>query len=116
MSTRCNVKIEMGKTIIWFYRHYDGYFSETGADLYTKIAESSNFTQFVEAMLKDHYYEITDQKHGDIEYMYEFKWRSENRIDQIACKHIKWDGELGDFYTGARHEAVGGYCNFIRGH
>jgi len=114
MSTRCNVKIRMGETVVWFYRHYDGYPSETGADLYTKIADAKNFTDMTQSLLSDDCYEITDMKHGDIEWMYEFNWETETRIRSIQCNQENLDsGKLSDFYSGTGIEAVGGYCNFV---
>ena len=134
MSTRCNVKLKMGKTVVWFYRHYDGYPSETGADLYTKIADAKNFTDMIQSLLSDAFYELTDQQHGDIEWMYEFDWETETRIKQIQCANIELEWKLnkfsmnedvyiknenikikegGDFFCGNGIEAVGGYCNFV---
>jgi len=129
MSTRCNVKIKMGKTVVWFYRHHDGYPSETGADLYGKIADSKNFTDMIQNLLNDACYEITDQQHGDIEWMYEFDWETETRIKHIQCANVEADlytaiadsdnndnmilAKNGDFFIGNGIEAVGGYCNFV---
>lgn len=133
MSTRCNVKIKMGETVVWFYRHYDGYPSETGADLYTKIADAKNFTDMIQILLNDDCYEITDQQHGDIEWMYEFNWETETRIKHIQCANVVKNElsntafaesvlseqtimilkEGGDFFCGNGFEAVGGYCEFV---
>lgn len=110
MSTRCNVKIKMGKTVVWFYRHHDGYPSETGADLYTKIADAKNCTDMIQSLLNDDCYEITDQQHGDIEWMYDFFWETETRIQMIQCRNVD---SVDNFYVGNGIEAVGGYCEFV---
>ena len=116
MSTRCNVKIKMGKTVMWFYRHHDGYPSETGADLYTKIADAKNFTDMIQSLLNDNCYVITDQQHGDIEWMYEFNWETNSRIKTIQCELVRYacyeDGN-NDYWEFIGNKAVGGYCDFV---
>ena len=40
MGTRCNIKITYGDTNIYIYRHWDGYLSQTGKDVYDKLQNS----------------------------------------------------------------------------
>ena len=37
MSTRCNIKLKLGKSVVWIYRHSDGYLSGAGADIAEKL-------------------------------------------------------------------------------
>ena len=40
MGTRCNIRITYGNTNVYIYRHWDGYLSETGKDVYEKLQQS----------------------------------------------------------------------------
>tara|TARA_B100001996_G_C18641157_1_gene585657 strand:- start:474 stop:1001 length:528 start_codon:yes stop_codon:yes gene_type:complete len=98
MGTRCNIRITYGDTNIWIYRHWDGYLSETGKDVYDKLQQSTvdahcfgnkeeaqkvNIFNFVNSFLVDNRYELTTGEHGDIEFLYHFKFN-----DKSACYEI----------------------------
>lgn len=94
MSTRANVKITDGSQTIWLYRHSDGYPSATGIDvaefcmgyvtekMRTDPMQSAGWLivrgnlelnkdgRSSYASWKVGHYEPTDQKHGDIEWLY----------------------------------------------
>jgi hypothetical protein len=40
MGTRCNIRLTWGDNRLYFYRHWDGYPAETGADLCIDLALS----------------------------------------------------------------------------
>lgn len=90
MSTRTNVYIEFGKTRLFIYRHCDGYPAGAGADLAEKLAAAvfnadkvagrGVAGRFVQQLLAARYddgaavYEVTTALHGDIEWLYAFKF------------------------------------------
>ena len=41
MGTRCNIRITYGDNDIYIYRHWDGYLSATGKDVYDKLQSST---------------------------------------------------------------------------
>ena len=83
MGTRANINLIHGDTNIWLYRHYDGYLSETGYNLASLLIHNPNFKKFFNSLISQKYnaneinnaepvYEITNGRHGDIEYLYKF--------------------------------------------
>ena len=101
MGTRCNIRITYGDTNIWIYRHWDGYLSETGKDVYEKLqrcivkehrfgdkenAQKVNIVNFIYSFVIDNRYELTTGEHGDIEFLYHFKFSQNGLIDAIALK------------------------------
>lgn len=105
MATRCNIIVRIGQTIVYLYRHWDGYPAETGADLCTKLraAESlkvagNSITReaigshlllalLSEKRVGDGYdadraqYEVTTEIHGDVQWIYEFDFTEAQRED-----------------------------------
>tara|TARA_R110002051_G_scaffold3811_1_gene20416 strand:+ start:9600 stop:10037 length:438 start_codon:yes stop_codon:yes gene_type:complete len=82
MSTRCNLILKYHDTTIYIYRHHDGYLSETGYDISTRLMNNLNINKFIRSLLNcdsdpsftrdsNPTYEITTNIHGDIEYLYE---------------------------------------------
>lgn len=82
MSTRCNLILKYHDTTIYLYRHHDGYLSETGYDIATRLINNLSINKFIRSILSVHtdpdfvrdskpQYEITTGEHGDIEYLYE---------------------------------------------
>ena len=51
MGTRCNIKIETGDTMLWIYRHWDGYPAETGVD-FISMGELSYGANNIDLSLK----------------------------------------------------------------
>ncbi len=91
MGTRCMVIIKDGDTKINLYRHWDGYLSETGYDLATRLfhcfnkttgyASASKFfdivfnaqrTPYIHDEPNKRQYELTNQIHGDVDFIYRF--------------------------------------------
>ena len=83
MGTRANINLIHGDTNIWLYRHYDGYPSETGYNLASLLIHNPSFKKFFNSLISQKYnpneinnekpvYEITNGKHGDIDYLYTF--------------------------------------------
>jgi hypothetical protein len=88
MGTRCNIKLvgQYGQNTMYLYRHWDGYFAETGAHIAEKLMglceDWLNPIDFANALMSKCYeatsyqparpmYELTKGAHGDIEYFYE---------------------------------------------
>lgn len=93
MSTRCNIQLIRGQSIVWLYRHHDGYLHGTGADIAEKVAAAwgaetahrdaqGAADHFLRAIFAEQYeatshcgprpiYELTNDVHGDIEYIYQ---------------------------------------------
>ena len=81
MSTRANIKLINGDSIIWVYRHSDGYPAETGHDLAEKLKKSCyDFNELTAGILKDDAYRITTEQHGDIEYLYTIEFENYGSI------------------------------------
>lgn len=93
MSTRCNIVIEFGDTVLYVYRHHDGYLSGTGRDLVNLLKkEGKTPWKFISSLLGQRYekqsyeseahpvYETTNSIHGDIEYLYRIKFPGINTI------------------------------------
>lgn len=101
MSTRCNVKI--GNT--WLYRHHDGMIETTGLDLIRTILAipNCNADNLIGGLLSKFYdiasyedapravYQLTDDKHGDIEYLYDVDL--ENRVIRVRNYWLDDKGE-----------------------
>ena len=83
MGTRCNIKIETGDTMLWIYRHWDGYPAETGVDLARKLVNVKSAGEFITKLINDDAYEVTTEQHGDIEYLYNITFKT----------YPTWDGE-----------------------
>ena len=99
MGTRCNIKISYGDNDIYIYRHWDGYLSQTGKDVYDKLQNSRkenysmgekdeasriNIPNFINSFLLDNRYELTTGVHGDIEYLYHFEFSTEALIQYLT--------------------------------
>ena len=113
MGTRCNIKITYGDTIIWIYRHWDGYLAETGRDVFYKLQNSRkenysmggkdeasriNIPNFINSFLLDNRYELTTCEHGDIEFLYDFKFNDKSECYQLSLwqrsEDASWDDGL----------------------
>jgi hypothetical protein len=75
MATRANIILRYGASEVYLYRHWDGYPSETGADILKKATEAGSLNGLLEALLSerdggDRVYELTSGMHGDIEWGY----------------------------------------------
>lgn len=88
MSTRANIVVVHGETVVFLYRHCDGYPSECGADLGEKLLLCDRSAgAFLRSMLVEQYeqqsyersarpvYELTTELHGDIEWLYVFDFK-----------------------------------------
>lgn len=97
MSTRCNIVLRFGKSVVYIYRHCDGYPAEVGGHLVEVIRASVAHPsggwysaagvagKVLAALLGARYekasyedapraiYELTSDYHGDIEHAYEVK-------------------------------------------
>ena len=103
MGTRCNVIVKHGDTKINLYRHWDGYYAETGYDLITRLghcmgagrfdgSRGFHFNKFATNLInakREPYrydpadkeqYELTNGIHGDVEFIYRFTWKDTNRV------------------------------------
>ena len=117
MSTRANIKLINGDSIIWVYRHSDGYPSETGHDLAEKLKQSCyDFNELTAGILKDDAYRITTEQHGDIEYLYtiEFQEYGGTGMKQeitFQCRKRDYDSNeflyLDDYYKNQVDEDSG---------
>ena len=123
MGTRCNVVINYGKTKLYLYRHWDGYYAETGDHLrnilfhsfsdggYTKAAK---FINNLLAAKRDvnkwdspdkPQYEVTSQEHGDIEYKYTFTFMESFEqpvIVRMVCERAEYVKNLHGSYDGTK--------------
>lgn len=79
MSTRCQIRIVRYGYPLNLYHHCDGYFSGVGAELQQLLQkyigdreslDSWDERAFVREVLDDKRYEITFERHADIEYFY----------------------------------------------
>ena len=112
MSTRANIKLIKGDTIIWIYRHSDGYPSETGHDLAEKLKKSCyDFHELTADILKDDAYRITTEQHGDIEYLYTIEFQDCFNSDvalTFKCQKRDYDSNeflyLDDYYKNQSDE------------
>jgi hypothetical protein len=113
MSTRANIIIKDDNTILYFYRHSDGYPEITGADLIefikmysTKLRDNPLqsagwlILRGHEEYKKDNYnpwkvgaYEPTDRLHADVEYIYVI----DLKLKKLVCMEPTekfWDKQL----------------------
>ena len=115
MGTRCNVVINYEETKINLYRHWDGYYSETGYDLAVRLNHSfnkignANAEKFFDSVfnaqrsvsvhdMDKKQYELTTELHGDIEYLYEFTfYRNNPKVVGVVFKHREY---AQGWYTG----------------
>tara|TARA_R110002124_G_scaffold46322_1_gene139190 strand:- start:2039 stop:2587 length:549 start_codon:yes stop_codon:yes gene_type:complete len=99
MSTRANIKLINGDSIIWIYRHSDGYPSETGHDLAEKLKKSCyDFHELTAGILKDDAYRITTEQHGDIEYLYTIEFRENfGAFDTVVKNNIIFKCQKRDY-------------------
>ena len=113
MSTRANIKLINGDSIIWVYRHSDGYPSETGHDLAEKLKQSCyDFNELTAGILKDDAYRITTEQHGDIEYLYTIEFENSGSIQRgyitFKCQKRDYDSNeflyLDDYYKNQADE------------
>ena len=114
MSTRANIKLINGDSIIWVYRHSDGYPAETGHDLAEKLRKSCyDFNELTAGILKDDAYRITTEQHGDIEYLYTIEFENYGSIQSgeitFCCKKAAdYDSNefvyLDDYYKNQADE------------
>lgn len=90
MSTRCNVRIyDSDGRYNQFYRHFDGYLSCTGVDLHERIGNAEDFDEAVEALRnrsEDYEEEGMVATHGDIEYLYEWRYGNLTYSEELAEK------------------------------
>lgn len=133
MGTRCNVSIILSEqSTIILYRHWDGYPSETGADL-ARIATRSltktvnhwnDMIGFARAVMakkrggtdgngrrsRDYnqsQYELTDSIHGDIEYHYSFK--KTDYVNGSFFSVLVQDGNEETLFAGDLRE----FCEWV---
>ncbi len=114
MSTRANIKLINGDSVIWVYRHSDGYPAETGHDLAEKLKKSCyDFNELTAGILKDDAYRITTEQHGDIEYLYTIEFENYGSIQSgeitFSCKKsADYDSNefvyLDDYYKNQADE------------
>jgi len=117
MATRSNIIFNYGYTKIFFYRHYDGYLAETGKNLIEMLVDCKKPDKFIESVLEDKKYEITNGIHSDIEYLYEINFRFiyEPKIE-LSIRFVKRDNfneeitnevlEKQDFLTISQFKAA----------
>lgn len=78
MSTRANIVLEEMGNHLWLYHHFDGYPSYLGENLMKFMStkhkkDYANIHDIANELFKDKDdtgFELTSQRHGDIEYMY----------------------------------------------
>lgn len=107
MSTRANIIVEQGSSILYVYRHCDGYPSELGADLLLKLRAAGNASRFIESLLAERYekqsyepaarpvYEVTTEIHGDIDYLYRVvfpDWAERRQEAEIGVLNLTFRG------------------------
>ena len=115
MSTRANIKLINGDSIIWIYRHSDGYPAETGHDLAEKLRKSCyDFNELTAGILKDDAYRITTEQHGDIEYLYTIQFPAHFNSEPaltFECQKRDYDSNeflyLDDYYKNQADEDSG---------
>lgn len=122
MATRCNIRITAPKSSLWLYRHWDGYAACTGSDIARTLKHlrkgyartHGSFSALANALLAKRYdkrphdeearpiYEITTDRHGDIEWLYEIKCGASDRVT-ITVTEIRHD--VGEKVHGMMTEA-----------
>lgn len=100
MATRCNIIIKRNEedlNPICLYHHWDGYPEGVGHDLYRYLLEHKclSKTGLANKLVReglemdgnlDKGYEITDNIHGDIEYIYIIRCD----LVKVTCKHYRY--------------------------
>ena len=125
MGTRCNVIVKHGDTKINLYRHWDGYYAETGYDLMTRLwhcmgagrfdgSRGFHFNKFVTNLInakREPYrfdpadaeqYQLTNGIHGDVDFIYRFTWKDVNKVIlKFSQRRLVKDskGELQEKWT-----------------
>ena len=113
MATRSNIRVIGKDTKVWVYRHWDGYPAGNGADLckalrrrdYTGKPRPVELDGFLNTILglrspQQSYeteprrvYEITTGEHGDIEWLYTFKFTLKQvriEVREFKLREDKW--------------------------
>jgi len=95
MATRCNVVIQLGKTSLYLYRHWDGYPSCTGLDLVKKLVyageDDYSGSKFIASMMESKReetsyspaspdYVATNGAHGDVDWVYVIKFSNSGTV------------------------------------
>jgi|TARA_R110000824_G_scaffold25767_3_gene89377 hypothetical protein len=127
MSTRANIKLTFGKNQLWLYAHYDGYPEHRGVDLATVLKVAWGTHSVGESPVDDQWFyndvvstvaallikrstssgdkiEITNQEHGDIEYLYEISANPDGLTGlhfqvSVVSRDEYGDNEHKDFYS-----------------
>ena len=100
MSTRANIILEEMGNHLWLYHHCDGYQSYLGDTLMKFMVtkhkkDYADIYDIANELFKDNYdtgFELTSQRHGDIEYMYIIN--IENKT--IECIKTEFDNRYND--------------------
>ena len=121
MSTRANILLLETGYRLWIYHHWDGYPSWLGEQL-MKILQKHKEHKYLDIyelaneLIKnpdDEGYEITNQRHGDIEYLYVINVENKT-IDCIATEFgSQCDDKLlfsGKYDTDAEIEKWFNFC------
>ena len=130
MATRSNIIIKQGRNKIYLYRHWDGYPSETGRDLLTRLLESRRHDEgqaFLSNLIRANredwegkpLYELTDRIHGDIEYLYQFEFGAMEfggrGLKKVKIYKVNLDGKKKLIYESPKfYDAQDHYEEFIR--
>lgn len=114
MATRSNIKIVGAHgSNLWLYRHWDGYPACNGADICREIKklrrtvyyrDQNLFSPLANKLLAKRYdatphreatamYEVTDQVHGDIEWLYVIRCKG-SRLTVEVTEHNFRSGEV----------------------
>jgi hypothetical protein len=131
MSTRCNIIIRMGDTVVYMYRHHDGYLAVTGADLLRLVKKAmkapghSQAAELLQLMLKQRYekqsyeqkarpiYEITNGLHGDIEHVYEIDFEQVKGIAHAERPQgMDWNDVDSSVESWAAKRVTYSLCSF----
>jgi len=131
MATRSNIIIKQGRNKIYLYRHWDGYPSETGRDLLTRLLESRRHDEgqaFLSNLIRANredwegkpLYELTDQIHGDIEYLYQFEFGAmewgKSGLKKVKAYKVNLDGKKKLICETPKFvDAIDHYNEFIKG-
>lgn len=100
MSTRANILLLETGEKLWLYHHFDGYPSYLGNRLMEILEKHKehkwlNIFDLANEMLKnkdDDGYEITQNRHGDIEYLYIINVEEQS----IVCRETHFDSQYND--------------------
>lgn len=136
MGTRCTITVEYGKTKLNFYRHWDGYVSETGKELSHLLLGHKHLDLFIKAIINQNrepyhldvnrpQYELLDcdvSKVSDAEYRYYFKSKEgEQGLDfSIKVENRKFTKDFNDTWVtlfderGKKDEVSKNFLHFCR--